>query len=88
MNFWAILCFYYESVKGGLPVVLANLPLLILLAPTLPVVGFLYIIYLISFPIGSVLNYFAPALAPIVISFVTIFLVGASRIRTISWFLK
>lgn len=88
MNFWYIICIYWQSFQDGLQGVLANLPILLLLSPTLPIVGFLYLMYLISLPFGDLINDIVPALAPSLVSIVGLILLGLSRFRALKLFIK
>ena len=87
-DFWSVICFYYESLTNGVANALANFPIMLILFPTLPIIGLLYVLYLISYPFYSFIGYTLPSLVPVLIPVTAFILVGASRIRLIRWFVK
>ena len=88
LNFWYIICLYWQAFQDGIKGVLVNTPILLLLSPTLPIVGFLYLMYLIALPLGDLVNLVFPSLAPGLVSIVGLILLGASRFRALKLFIK
>lgn len=81
MDFMYVLCFYYYTFSPfNIYKMLANLPVLVLFLPPFVVSLFIYILYLVSTPIGDFFNIFIPSLGVFAIPLT--FLLFAGLVRT------
>lgn len=73
------LCIYYYAFTNGFKSVLANLPILVILLPTIPVAIASYLIYLVASPIQDIISFIFPSIVSVVPAVLLVLGAGLTR---------